>query len=47
MERASYLGAEKVNAQLILKSICMNCLKAANKILRILPSNGEVRLMNG
>ncbi len=32
MARASYLGTHKVNAQVILKSICMNLLKAANKI---------------
>lgn len=32
MARASYFGTHKVNAQIILKGICMNLLKAANKI---------------
>lgn len=32
MARASYFGTQKVNAQVILKSICMNLLKASNKI---------------
>jgi IS5 family transposase len=47
MERASYCGTIKVKAQLILKSICMNCLKAANKILDIHPSRGEIRPVSG
>ncbi|MCC8996285.1 MAG: hypothetical protein LM517_04355 [Nitrosomonas sp.] len=41
MGRASYFGAVKVNAnanaQVILKSICMNLKKAANKIFVDLP----------
>lgn len=32
MGRASYFGTIKVNAQVMLKSICMNLRKAANKI---------------
>ncbi len=32
MGRASYFGTLKINAQVILKSICMNLKKAANKI---------------
>lgn len=32
MKRASYMGAQKVNAQMTLKAMCMNLLKAANKI---------------
>jgi IS5 family transposase len=32
MTRASYFGTRKVNAQIILKGICINLLKAANKI---------------
>ena len=38
MDRASYFGTVKVNAQLLLKAVCMNCLKATNKILTIHPS---------
>ena len=47
MGRACYLGTVKVNAQLLLKAICMNCLKAANKILEIHPIKAEIRLMSG
>jgi IS5 family transposase len=47
MDRTSYLGTVKVNAQLLLKAICMNCLKAANKILKIHHPPGEIRLVNG
>jgi IS5 family transposase len=43
MARASYLGTHKVNAQVILKSICMNLLKAANKIFIDPISQGAVR----
>jgi transposase, IS5 family len=32
MARASYVGVDKVNAQVLLKGLCMNLLKAANKI---------------
>lgn len=32
MARASYFGMVKVNVQVMLKSICMNLKKAANKI---------------
>jgi len=32
MGRASYFGSVKVNAQMLLKSICMNLTKAANKM---------------
>ena len=32
MSRASYIGTKKVNAQFTLKAICLNLLKAANKI---------------
>ncbi len=32
LQRASYFGISKVNAQFTLKAICMNLLKAANKI---------------
>lgn len=43
MARASYLGTRKVNAQVILKSMCMNLLKAANKIFIDSPLQGAVR----
>jgi IS5 family transposase len=32
MDRSRYLGTHKVNAQFMLKAMCMNLLKAANKI---------------
>jgi IS5 family transposase len=32
MVRANYISITKVNAQVIMQSICMNLLKAANKI---------------
>jgi transposase, IS5 family len=32
MGRSRYLGTHKVNAQFMLKAMCMNLLKAANKI---------------
>ena len=32
MARSRYMGTHKVNAQFMLKAICMNLLKAANKI---------------
>lgn len=40
--RASYMSTIKVNAQIIMKSICMNLLKAANKILLNEPLIGEI-----
>ncbi|WP_256207886.1 transposase [Nitrosomonas sp. Nm166] len=42
MERASYFGTVKVNAQVLMKSICMNLKKAANKIFAYEPSRGAV-----
>lgn len=47
MGRASYMSTIKVNAQMILKSICMNLTKAANKILAIHPIWGAVRPLCG
>ena len=32
MGRASYMGTAKVNGQMLIKAMCMNLLKAANKI---------------
>jgi IS5 family transposase len=32
MHRARYYGVEKVNGQLLLKAMCMNLLRAVNKI---------------
>lgn len=43
MARASYFGTHKVNAQIILKGICMNLLKAANKIFIETTSPAVVR----
>jgi IS5 family transposase len=43
MGRASYFGTYKVNAQIILKGLCMNLLKAANKIFIETPLRGVVR----
>jgi len=31
MARARYFGAHKVDAQVLLKGMCMNLLKASNK----------------
>jgi IS5 family transposase len=47
MGRASYMTTAKVNAQVILKSICMNLTKAANKILEIHFLRGVVRPLIG
>lgn len=44
MGRASYMGTVKVNSQLLMKAICLNLLKAANKIHLTPPKVGEVRL---
>jgi hypothetical protein len=38
MARASYFSTVKVNARVVLKSICMNLKKAANKIFVDEPS---------
>lgn len=43
MSRASYTGTKKVNAQFTLKAICLNLLKAANKICLRTESVGAVR----
>ncbi|MFZ1853070.1 MAG: transposase [Nitrosomonas sp.] len=43
MRRTSYFGTVKVNAQVILKSICMNLKKAANKIFVDKPAWRAVR----
>lgn len=43
MGRASYFGAVKVNAQVMMKSIRMNLKKAANKIFVDESSRGAVR----
>jgi len=43
MARASYFSTVKVNAQVMLKSICMNLKKAANKIFMDGPTRGAVR----
>jgi IS5 family transposase len=43
MARASYISTTKVNALVIMKSICMNLLKAGNKILIGDVAKGRVR----
>jgi len=43
MGHASYFGMVKVNAQVILKSICMNLKKATNKIFVDQPLRGAIR----
>ncbi|SDZ08133.1 transposase, IS5 family [Nitrosomonas sp. Nm33] len=43
MGRASYFGTVKVNAQILMKSVCMNLKKAANKIFVDELSRGAVR----
>ncbi len=43
MRRASYFGAAKANAQILLKSICMNLKKTANKIFVDQPLRGAIR----
>ena len=43
MSRASYTGTKKVNAQFTLKAICLNLLKAGNKICLRTESVGAVR----
>jgi transposase, IS5 family len=43
MGRASYLGTNRVNAQFTLKAMCLNLLKAANKICLLPEAVGSVR----
>jgi transposase, IS5 family len=43
MSRASYLGTEKVNAQFTIKAMCLNLLKAANKICLLPALVGSAR----
>ena len=43
MARARYFGAHKVNAQVLLKGLCMNLLKAANKITLEQPNAALLR----
>lgn len=46
MSRASYMGTVKVNAQFTMKAMCMNLLKAANKLCLLPIEAEEVRLQN-
>ena len=39
--RASYFGLAKVKGQMLLKAICLNLLKAANKLRTDVPIVGE------
>ena len=41
MARANYFGAHKFNAQIILKGLCMNLLKAANNMFIEIPSGEQ------
>lgn len=43
MARASYMGTVKINAQFMMKAMCLNLLKAANKICLNDESVGVVR----
>jgi len=43
MGRASYFGTAKVNAQVMLKSICMSLKKAVNKIFVDKLPRGAIR----
>ncbi|SFF25932.1 transposase [Nitrosomonas sp. Nm166] len=43
MRRASYFGTAKVNAQVLMKSICMNLKKAAHKIFVDKPPREAIR----
>ena len=40
-KRASYFGLAKVKGQMLLKAICLNLLKAANKLRTDVPIMGE------
>ena len=44
-KRASYFGLAKVKGQMLLKTICLNLLKAANKLRTDAPIAGELRPM--
>ena len=44
-KRASYFGLTKVKGQMLLKAICLNLLKAANKLRTDAPIVGELRPM--
>lgn len=43
MARASYMGTTKVNAQFTMKAMCLNLLKAANKICLTSETAGAIR----
>lgn len=47
MGRASYMTTMKVDAQMILKAMCLNLIKAANKIVEIHPAQASVRRQHG
>ena len=47
MRRASYLGLEKVTAQLTIKCMVLNLLKASRKIHLEYPGTGKMRPMTG
>lgn len=47
MDRASYFTTVKVNAQVVVKSICLNLLKAGNKILKLERLGESIRLLKG
>ena len=45
MDRASYFTTVKVHAQLVVKSLCLNLLKAGNKILKLERLGESIRLL--
>lgn len=47
MDRASYFTTVKVHAQLVMKSVCLNLLKAGNKILKLERLEESIRLLRG
>jgi transposase, IS5 family len=44
MDRASYFTTVKVHAQMVLKSVCANLLKAVNKIKKLELLGEAIRL---
>lgn len=47
MDRASYFTTVKVHAQVVVKSMCLNLLKAGNKILKLERLGASIRLLKG
>ena len=47
MQRTSYFSTVKVHAQMVMKALCLNLIKATHKILEIHPCMGVVRPQQG